>query len=139
MRHPGHLRTFQPRWAGFARRRQRGALEYPTGFEALVYLRAMCQVGGGDGGARFSGEGIVMACETAAALADSPGLGHRASPAAAGYARDQFSVGRPSTHLKCRSLLVTRIALMALAWAAMSRSMAPIGIPATSRVARTVP
>lgn len=48
----------------------------------------------------------------------------------------QFSTFRPSTRRKCFSLLVTSTAPALRAWAAIMRSMLPIGTPADSSFAR---
>ncbi len=51
----------------------------------------------------------------------------------------QFSTFNPATRLNSRVLLVTTVRPSARAWAAISRSMLPIGVPARSNPARTVP
>src|SRR5207302_2593725 len=53
--------------------------------------------------------------------------------------RSQFSQIRPSTRANPRSLSVTRTWPSASAWAAISRSFAPIGLPLCSRRARSKP
>jgi hypothetical protein len=50
----------------------------------------------------------------------------------------QFSTARPGTRLNSRSLSVTSVASIASAWAAIQVSLAPIGVPLSSRPARTL-
>ena len=52
---------------------------------------------------------------------------------------DQFATLRPLTRLNSSSLFVTRMAPCSLAWAAIIKSMAPIGTPAFSSIHRTSP
>ena len=51
----------------------------------------------------------------------------------------QFSTGRPATRRNSRSLFVTSVASEDSAWAAMSVSRGPMGVPLSSRAARTWP
>lgn len=50
-----------------------------------------------------------------------------------GHGASQFSTGRFGTFENSRVLAVTTQRLVASAWAAMSRSFGPIGLPASSR------
>jgi hypothetical protein len=55
------------------------------------------------------------------------------------YARSQFSTRNSLTRSNSRWLSVMAVQPRAIAWAAMSRSLPPIGCPAPSSVVRTVP
>lgn len=61
------------------------------------------------------------------------------SAGASGHSADQSSAFNPATRLNSRVLFVTTVRPSARAWAAISRSMLPIGVPARSNSARTAP